>query len=181
MQWKDWSSIETRFVQNQRSRNWNDQQAMGVNYFYAEYRNRRIIIRRKLYWRESADRRGDQRNTFGYPLWLWRGHYFPGVFCIWNQLGKDRLVFITLLNVFNEMAGGRIWGNLFSFYICIVYCHAVRNIITCSEILGDGRRKSDIVKRNFAYRFRIMCAGNIDWAGFLGGKEYHGSGRFLCK
>ena len=41
--------------------------AMGQSIFYVEYRNRRIGNIWKLYWkRESADRRGDQRNTFGY-------------------------------------------------------------------------------------------------------------------
>ena len=57
--------------------------------FYVEYRNRRIGNIWKLYWkRESADRRGDQRNTFGYIRCDYGGaDYFPGVFCIRNQSG----------------------------------------------------------------------------------------------
>ena len=114
---------------------------------------------------------------------------FPACFAFGINPGEGPgLVFITLPNVFNEMAGGRIWGTLFFLFMTFAALSTViavfQNIITCTrDSLGMVAEKSDIVKRNFAYRFRTsMCAGNdrlgrlSDWR-----KEYHGSGRFPCK
>ena len=92
---------------------------------------------------------------------------FPACFAFGINPGEGPgLVFITLPNVFNEMAGGRIWGTLFFLFMTFAALSTViavfQNIITCTrDLWGWSLKKRDIVKRNFAYRFRTsMCAGN---------------------
>ena len=114
---------------------------------------------------------------------------FPACFAFGINPGEGPgLVFITLPNVFNEMAGGRIWGALFFLFMTFAALSTViavfQNIITCTrESLGMVVEKSDIVKRNFAYHFRApMCAGDDRLGRFSGWwKEYYGYRRFYCK
>ena len=60
------------------------------------------------------------------------------------------LVFVTLPNVFNNMAGGRIWGTLFFLFMTFAAFTTVlavfENIISCiRDITGWGRGKTCIV------------------------------------
>ena len=60
------------------------------------------------------------------------------------------LIFITLPNIFNNMAGGRIWGSLFFIFMSFAALSTVfavfENIVAClRDITGWERKKASIV------------------------------------
>ena len=60
------------------------------------------------------------------------------------------LVFITLPNIFNNMAGGRIWGSLFFIFMTFAALSTVfavfENIVSClRDLTGWERKKASIV------------------------------------
>ena len=69
---------------------------------------------------------------------------FPACFAFGINPGEGPgLVFITLPNVFNEMAGGRIWGTLFFLFMTFAALSTViavfQTLLHVPEIFGDGR------------------------------------------
>ena len=82
------------------------------------------------------------------------------------------LVFITLPNVFNAMAGGRVWGALFFLFLFFAALSTViavfENIIALGmDNFGWSRKKSSLLN------FIVLAAGSIPcvlgfslWAGF---------------
>ena len=59
------------------------------------------------------------------------------------------LIFITLPNVFNQMAGGRIWGTLFFLFMSFAAISTViavfENILACSMDLWKWSRKKAVI------------------------------------
>lgn len=73
---------------------------------------------------------------------------FPACFSFGINPGQGpSLIFITLPNVFNEMAGGRFWGTLFFIFMAFAAFTTVlavfENIISCGmDMFGWTRKKS---------------------------------------
>ncbi len=99
---------------------------------------------------------------------------FPACFSFGVEPGSGPgLVFITLPNVFNAMAGGRVWGALFFLFLFFAALSTViavfENIIALGmDNFGWSRKKSSLLN------FIVLAAGSIPcvlgfnlWAGFM--------------
>ena len=96
------------------------------------------------------------------------------------------LIFITLPNVFVNMAGGRIWGTLFfSFmtFACFSTIIAVfENIISfCIDMFGISRKKSVVINAVIILIASLPCVFGFNiWSGFeLFGQNVLGMEDFL--
>lgn len=104
---------------------------------------------------------------------------FPACFAFGINPGEGPgLVFITLPNVFNEMAGGRIWGALFFLFMTFAALSTViavfQNIITCTrDLWGWSLKKATWLNGILLIVLGLPCVlGMTDWAGFqIGGKN----------
>lgn len=104
---------------------------------------------------------------------------FPACFAFGINPGEGPgLVFVTLPNVFNEMAGGRIWGTLFFLFMTFAAFSTIiavfQNIIACfQDMLGWSLNKSVIINGIALVILGIPCVlGMTDWASFtIGGKN----------
>lgn len=104
---------------------------------------------------------------------------FPACFAFGINPGEGPgLVFITLPNVFNEMAGGRIWGTLFFLFMTFAALSTViavfQNIITCTrDLWGWSLKKATLLNAILLIVLGLPCVlGMTDWAGFqIGGKN----------
>ena len=104
---------------------------------------------------------------------------FPACFAFGINPGEGPgLVFITLPNVFNEMAGGRIWGTLFFLFMTFAALSTViavfQNIITCTrDLWGWSLKKATLLNGILLIVLGLPCVlGMTDWAGFqIGGKN----------
>lgn len=82
------------------------------------------------------------------------------------------LIFITLPNVFNSMAGGQIWGSLFFIFMAFAAFSTVlavfENIISCGmDMWGLSRRKSCLVNMLLVAVFSLPCVLGFNlWSGF---------------
>ena len=82
------------------------------------------------------------------------------------------LIFITLPNVFNHMAGGRIWGSLFFIFMSFAALSTVlavfENIISCGmDMWGWSRRKSSLINMAVVTLLSVPCVLGFNlWAGF---------------
>ncbi len=75
---------------------------------------------------------------------------FPACFAFGVQPGSGpSLIFITLPNIFNNMAGGRIWGTI--FFLCMLFAAGstiiavFENIISFAIDLGGVSRKKSVL------------------------------------
>lgn len=96
------------------------------------------------------------------------------------------LIFITLPNVFVNMAGGRIWGTLFFLFMtfaCFSTIIAVfENIISfCIDMFGISRKKSVIINAVIILIASLPCVFGFNiWSGFeLFGQNVLGMEDFL--
>ena len=104
---------------------------------------------------------------------------FPACFAFGINPGEGPgLVFITLPNVFNEMAGSRLWGSLFFLFMTFAALSTViavfQNIIACTrEIFGWTQRQSTVINGILLIVLAFPCIlGMTDWAGFqIAGKS----------
>lgn len=82
------------------------------------------------------------------------------------------LIFITLPNVFNAMAGGRVWGTLFFIFMAFAAFSTVlavfENIISCGmDLFGWNRKKSCAVNFVLLLVLSMPCVlGYNVWSGF---------------
>ncbi|HBI61419.1 MAG TPA: sodium-dependent transporter [Lachnospiraceae bacterium] len=89
---------------------------------------------------------------------------FPSCFAF--SISPDQgpgLIFITLPNVFNEMAGGRIWGTLFFIFMTFAAFSTIlavfENIICCGmDLFHWNRKKSCIVNLVAITALSLPCA-----------------------
>lgn len=98
---------------------------------------------------------------------------FPACFAFGINPGEGpSLVFITLPNVFNSMAGSRIWGTLFFLFMTFAALSTViavfQNIIACmSELLGWTQKKATWIVGVLIMILSIPCVmGMTDWSSF---------------
>lgn len=104
---------------------------------------------------------------------------FPACFAFGINPGEGPgLVFVTLPNVFNEMAGGRLWGSLFFLFMTFAALSTViavfQNIIACTrEIFGWSQRKATVINGILLILLSMPCVlGMTDWSGIrIAGKS----------
>lgn len=104
---------------------------------------------------------------------------FPACFAFEINPGEGPgLVFVTLPNVFNEMAGGRIWGSLFFLFMTFAAFSTIiavfQNIIACfQDMFGWELKKSLLINGIALIVLGLPCVlGMTDWASFtIGGKN----------
>ena len=82
-------------------------------------------------------------------------------FSISPDMGPS-LIFITLPNIFNHMAGGRIWGTLFFIFMTFAAFSTIlavfENIISCGmDLFGWSRKKSCIVNLAALITLSLPC------------------------
>ena len=98
---------------------------------------------------------------------------FPACFAFGINPGEGPgLVFVTLPNVFNEMAGGRLWGTLFFLFMTFAALSTIiavfQNIITCArDLWGWSLKKSLLINGTLLIVLGFPCVlGMTDWASF---------------
>ena len=104
---------------------------------------------------------------------------FPACFAFGINPGEGPgLVFVTLPNVFNSMAGSRIWGTLFFLFMTFAAFSTViavfQNIIACArDLWGWTLKKSVLVNGILLLVLALPCVlGMTDWSGFtIAGKS----------
>lgn len=96
---------------------------------------------------------------------------FPACFSFGIDPGEGPgLVFVTLPNVFNAMAGGHIWGTLFFLFMTFAAFSTViavfQNIIACAQDLwGWSVKKSTLINGICLIVLSIPCVlGMTDWS-----------------
>jgi len=83
-----------------------------------------------------------------------------------------RLIFITLPNVFNHMAAGRIWGALFFLFMTFAAFSTIlavfENIISCGmDLFCWSRRKSCLINLVLLFLLSLPCVfGYNIWSAF---------------
>lgn len=98
---------------------------------------------------------------------------FPTCFAFGvNPGGGPGLVFITLPNIFRDMAGGRIWGSLFFLFMTFAALSTViavvQNIIQYGRDLWDWSLRKSLLINGVALIILSIptVLGLTDWAGF---------------
>jgi NSS family neurotransmitter:Na+ symporter len=91
-----------------------------------------------------------------------------------DQTAGPSLIFITLPNIFANMAFGRLWGSLFFLFMSFAALSTVlavfENIICCGmELTGCSRKKSGAVNLFLIILLSMPCVLGYnlwDWSGF---------------
>ena len=104
---------------------------------------------------------------------------FPACFSFGVQPDSGpSLIFVTLPNVFVNMAGGRIWGALFFLFMSFAAFSTIiavfQNIIQFArDMWGISLKKSVLINGVLLILLAVPCVlGMTDWAGFsIGGKS----------
>ena len=78
------------------------------------------------------------------------------------------LIFITLPNIFNHMAGGRVWGTLFFVFMTFAAFSTIlavfENIISCGmDLFHWSRKKSCIVNLIALIALSLPCVTRFGW------------------
>jgi len=96
---------------------------------------------------------------------------FPACFAFGIDAGQGPgLVFVTLPNVFNEMAGSRLWGSLFFLFMTFAALSTViavfQNIIACTrELWGWSQKKATWINGVLLIVLSLPCIlGMTDWS-----------------
>lgn len=82
------------------------------------------------------------------------------------------LIFITLPNIFNHMAGGRIWGTLFFVFMTFAAFSTIlavfENIISCGmDLFGWSRKKSSLLNLAALTILSLPCVFGFNiWSSF---------------
>ncbi len=83
------------------------------------------------------------------------------------------LIFITLPNIFNHMAGGRFWGSLFFVFMSFAAFSTIiavfENIIACTmDLTGWSRKKTCLVNAIALFVLSMPCVlGYNVWSSFM--------------
>lgn len=92
-------------------------------------------------------------------------------FTISPDMGPS-LIFITLPNIFNHMAGGRVWGTLFFVFMTFAAFSTIlavfENIISCGmDLFAWSRKKSCIVNLAALITLSLPCVFGFNiWSAF---------------
>lgn len=83
------------------------------------------------------------------------------------------LIYITLPNIFNNMAGGRFWGSLFFLFMTFAAFSTIiavfENIIACMmDLTGWNRKKTCLISGILLFVLSMPCAlGYNVWSSFM--------------
>lgn len=98
---------------------------------------------------------------------------FPSCFAFGVDPGEGPgLIFVTLPNVFNAMAGGRLWGSLFFLFMTFAALSTViavfQNIIAFAhDLFGWEAKKASIINTVIVMVLSMPCIlGFTSWSGF---------------
>ena len=98
---------------------------------------------------------------------------FPACFAYGVEPGSGpSLIFITLPNIFNNMAGGRFWGSLFFLFMTFAAFSTIiavfENIIACTmDLTGWSRKKTCLVSGIALFILSMPCVlGYNAWSAF---------------
>jgi len=98
---------------------------------------------------------------------------FPACFAYGVEPGSGpSLIFITLPNIFNNMAGGRFWGSLFFLFMTFAAFSTIiavfENIIACTmDLTGWTRKKTCLVSGILLFILSMPCVlGYNVWSAF---------------
>ena len=98
---------------------------------------------------------------------------FPACFAFDVNPGEGPgLVFVTLPNVFNQMAGGQIWGSLFFVFMTFAALSTIvavfENIISFAiDLWGWSRKKAVLVNGVLILMLSMPCVLGFNlWSGF---------------
>ena len=104
---------------------------------------------------------------------------FPACFSFGvNPDSGPNLIFVTLPNIFNHMAGGRIWGSLFFVFMAFAAFSTViavfENILSCfMDLTGWSRKKACLINTVLMIALSLPCVLGFNvWSGF---KPFGGS------
>lgn len=92
-------------------------------------------------------------------------------FAISPDMGPS-LIFITLPNIFNHMAGGRVWGTLFFIFMTFAAFSTIlavfENIIACGmDLFGWSRKKSSFINLLALIVLSLPCVFGFNlWSSF---------------
>ncbi len=99
---------------------------------------------------------------------------FPACFSFGiNPDSGPSLIFVTLPNVFNSMAGGRVWGTLFFVFMSFAAFSTVlavfENIISCCmDMWGISRKKACMINFILLGLLSLPCVLGFNlWSGFM--------------
>lgn len=113
---------------------------------------------------------------------------FPACFSYGVEVNAGpQLIFITLPNVFVNMAGGRIWGSLFFLFMTFASFSTViavfENIMSfCMDMFGISRKKAALINCIIILIASLPCVlGYNLWSGLhlIGGRDVLDSEDFL--
>ncbi len=88
---------------------------------------------------------------------------FPACFTYGVEVDSGaNLIFVTLPNIFNNMAGGRIWGSLFFIFLSFAALSTIfavfENIIACTrDMFGWSRRKACLINGIAMFLLSLPC------------------------
>lgn len=98
---------------------------------------------------------------------------FPACFAFGvNPDSGPSLIFITLPNIFNHMAGGRIWGSLFFLFMSFAAFSTVIAVFetimsSCMDLWGWSRKKTAIINMLLLMVLSIPCIFGFNvWSDF---------------
>lgn len=98
---------------------------------------------------------------------------FPTCFAFGiNPDSGPSLIFITLPNIFNNMAGGRVWGTLFFIFMTFAAFSTIiavfENIISCGmDLFGWSRKKSCLINLIALALLSLPCVFGFNlWSAF---------------
>ena len=114
--------------------------------------------------------------------------FFPACFCYGVEVGAGpSLIFVTLPNVFVNMAGGRIWGTLFFLFMTFASFSTViavyENIISfCMDMFHKRRNKASLINCIIILIASMPCVlGYNVWSSvhLIGGRDVLDTEDFL--
>ncbi len=98
---------------------------------------------------------------------------FPACFAFRVNPGEGPgLVFVTLPNIFNQMAGGRVWGMLFFLFMSFAALSTIiavfENILSCTmDMFGWSRKKAVLINAVLITVLSLPCLLGFNlWSGF---------------
>ena len=98
---------------------------------------------------------------------------FPACFAFGVSPGEGpSLIFVTLPNIFNHMAGGRLWGSLFFVFMAFAAFSTVlavfENIMSCCmDLTGWSRKKTAAINIVLMILLSLPCVLGFNvWSGF---------------
>ena len=98
---------------------------------------------------------------------------FPACFAYGVEPGSGpSLIFITLPNIFNNMAGGRFWGSMFFVFMTFAAFSTIiavfENIIACTmDLTGWSRKKTCVISGIVLFVLSMPCVlGYNIWSSF---------------